>query len=273
MTDTPRKPFRPQQGRVASAAAVRRDGDEIRPSGPRPMPQPLIPENLRVHLPRGVRRAIDKQVPDSDVSRDVQRALTMAGELLEEGLGEEAVPLMAWAKAHAARVPEIREALGVAHYQAGDYRNALNELRTFRRMAASHGQDHLIADCLRGLGHPVHEVAAEVQTLLGADGVEPERQIEGVMVWSGAIRDSGDIAGARAVLRRADSDMVRRAGDEAEHRLAWLAAELAEADGDVEAARHGFGTLARLADDPWGAGPRLAALDHGDAGSRGVQDS
>ncbi len=263
MPDSPNKPFRPQRARPASAAALRRDGDEIRPSGPRPMPRPHIPDDVRVHLPRGVRRAIDNQVRDGERATDVQRALTLAGELIDEGQGEEAVPLMAWAKSHAARVPEIREALGVAHYQAGDYRDAVNELRTFRRMAASHDQDHVIADCLRGLGHPVEEVATEVEGLLAADGVHPERQVEGLLVWAGALRDAGDLPGARAVLRRADADMVRRAGDEPAQRLEWLAADLAEADGDVEAARRGFRQLAQLPEDPWGAGPRLAALTDG----------
>jgi len=263
MADTPSKPFRPQRARPASAAALRRDGDEIRPSGPRPMPRPNIPDDVRVHLPRGVRRSIDNQVKDPDRSIDVQRALTMAGELIDQGQGGEAVPLLAWAKGHAARVPELREALGVAHYQEGDYRDALNELRTFRRMAASHDQDHLIADCLRGLDHPVDEVAAEVQGLLAAEGVHPERQLEGVLVWAGAVRDAGDVAGARAVLRRVDADLVRRAGDEPGQRLEWLVAELAESDGDIEAARRGYRTLAMLPEDPWGTSARLAALADG----------
>ena len=260
MPDAPRQPFRPSSSRQASAAAVRRDGDEIRPSGPRPMPRPLIPDDTRVHLPRGVRRAIDNQVRDDERSTAVQQALTLAGQLIDEGLGEEAIPLMAWAKSHAARVPEIREALGVACYQAGDFRNALNELRTFRRMAASHDQDHLVADCLRGLGHPVEEVAAEVEGLLAAAGVHPERVVEGLLVWAGALRDTGDVAGARAVLRRADADLLRRAGDDPAQRLEWLAADLAEADGDLDDARAGFRRLAAIPEDPWDAGPRLKAL-------------
>lgn len=263
MPDAPRQPFRPSSGRQASAAAVRRDGDEIRPSGPRPVPRPAIPEDTRVRLPRGVRRAIDNQVRDEERSTAVQQALTLGGELIDEGRGEEAVPLLAWAKSHAARVPEIREALGIASYLAGDYRNALNELRTFRRMAASHDQDHVIADCMRGLGHPVEEVAAEVQELLAARGVHPDRQLEGLMVWAGAVRDAGDVPGARAVLRRADADLLRRADDEATERLEWLAADLAEADGDLEAARAGFRRLAALPEDPWEAAPRLRDLGPG----------
>ena len=263
MPEAPRQPFRPSRGRPASAAAVRRDGDEIRPSGPRPVPRPAIAEDTRVHLPRGVRRAIDNQVRDEERSTAVQQALTLGGVLIDDGEGEEAIALLAWAKSHAARVPEIREALGVAYYQAGDYRNALNELRTFRRMAASHDQDHLIADCLRGLGHPVPEVAAEVQELLSATGVQPERQLEGLMVWAGAVRDAGDVAGARAVLRRADADLLRRADDEATQRMEWLAADLAEADGDLEAARTGFARLAQVPEDPWEATARLRALAPG----------
>lgn len=260
MAPQPRQPFRPGQSGRVTAAVTRRDGDEIRPSGPRPEPRPHIPEDLDIHLPRGVRRAIERQVPDREQARDVQRALTLGGRLIDEGVGERAVELLMWVKSHAARVPEVREALGVAHYQAGDYRAALNELRTHRRMAATPDQNHLIADCLRGLGHPVSDVMAEVQPMLEADGVHPERVVEGLLVWAGAVRDAGDLSGARAVLRRAEDDLLRRAGEQPQQRLAWLAAELAAADGDVAAARRGYGELARLPEDPWDAGQRLAGL-------------
>lgn len=264
MPDRPDKPFRPgRTRRPASAAATRRDGDEIRPSGPRPQPRPHIPEDADIRLPRGLRGAIERQVPDDERSRDVQRAMTMATRLIDEGEGVEAARLLAWAKAHAARVPEIREALGVAHYQAEQWRPALNELRTYRRMSGNHGQNHLIADCLRALGQPTADVAAEVEAMLSTDGVQPERVVEGLLVWAGAMRDDGDVPGARAVLRRADGDLLRRAGAVSTQRWRWLTADLAEADGDHAVAVDQYRVLARLPEDPWGAALRLARLDAG----------
>lgn len=261
MADTPRRPFRPSRDQAPSAAVVRRDGDEIRPSGPRPVARPDLPEDLEVRLPRGLRRAIDNQVRDEERSRDVQKAMTLAAAMLDEGLGAEAVPLLAWAKSQASRVADVREALGVAHYQAGQWREAVNELRTYRRMAADQGQNHLIADSVRALGGSVEEVAAEIQPQLEAEGLHPERVVEGLLVWAGALRDAGDLPGARAVLRRADTSLLDRAGDEPRQRWTWLAADLAAADGDNATARRLWSELARLPDDPWDAGPALAQLD------------
>lgn len=255
MPDRPARPIRPLR-----STRPRQDPDEaVRPSGPVSVAKPEIPD-VDPWLPRGLRRAISQQVRDADTAKDVQRAIAAGGNLLDEGLGEEAVPLFAWAKVQASRIADIREGLGVAHYQAGDYREALNELRTYRRMEASHDQDHLIADCLRGLGRGVGEVAATVSAQLAAEGVAPDRQVEGLLVWAGAVRDAGDVAGARAVLRRGDDDLLRRAGEDARGRVVWLASDLAAEAGDVEAARAGFQELARLPDDPFEAGPRLSAL-------------
>jgi len=233
----------------------------VQPSGPARMPRPTLPPGLNVTLPRGLRRAIEAQVRDADMARDVQRAVSLAISCLDDGMAHEAIPLLAWAKSLAPRVADIREALGVAHYLAGHFQDALNELRTYRRMAASHDQDHLIADSLRGLGHPANEVAATVEEMLSADGVPADRQVEGLLVWSGALRDGGDLAGARSVLRRVDHRLLQRADDQdVNQRVTWLTAELAAADGDLATARHGYTTLAAISGDPWDARARLAEL-------------
>ncbi|MBY5164177.1 hypothetical protein [Salsipaludibacter albus] len=256
MPDRPSRPIRPLRSH-----RPRQDPDEpVRPSGPVSVARPDIPDDVDVHLPRGLRRTIGKQVRDRDTLADVERAIAYGAELLDLEEGAQAVPYYAWAKVQASRVADIREGLGVAHYQAGDFQEALKELRTYRRMAAAHDQDHLIADCLRGLGRDTAEVADTVEGMLAADGVPPDRQLEGLLVWAGAVRDDGDLPGARAVLRRADDDLRRRAGEEARGRFTWLAADLAEEAGDLDAAREGFRELARLPEDPFEAGPRLSDL-------------
>lgn len=257
MPDRPSRPIRPLRSH-----RPRQDPDEpVRPSGPVSVARPDIPDDVDVHLPRGLRRTIGKQVRDRDTLADVERAIAYGAELLDLEQGAEAVPYYAWAKVQASRVADIREGLGVAHYQAGDFQEALKELRTYRRMAAAHDQDHLIADCLRGLGRDTAEVADTVEGMLAADGVPPGRQLEGLLVWAGAVRDDGDLPGARAVLRRADDDLVRRADDDARARLEWLTADLAARSGDVEEARRLWTGLARIDDDPYDAADRLAQLD------------
>lgn len=257
MPDRPSRPIRPLRRN-----RPRQDPDaEVMPTGPTSVAKPVIPDDIDPWLPREVYRAIQLQVRDGDLADEVQRAVAAGGAMLDEGDGAAAAPLFAWAKVQASRIPDIREGLGVALYLDGNYREALNELRTYRRMAAAHDQDHVIADCLRGLGRDTSEVAAQVEQMLTADGVPPDRQVEGLLVWAGAVRDDGDVSGARAVLRRADRDLLRRCEDEARQRFTWLSADLAEADGDPDSAREGFRELARLPEDPFEAGPRLAALD------------
>lgn len=257
----PERPIRPSRPIRRLRNSVAQDPDaEVRPTGPAAVAKPVIPTDVDAWIPRGLRRAITQQVRDPDTADEVQRAIAAGGELLDAGEGAEAVALFAWAKTQASRIPDIREGLGVAHYQAGDFREALKELRTYRRMAASNDQDHLIADCLRGLGRGVDEVAETVEVLVAADGVPPDRQVEGLLVWAGALRDAGDIAGARSVLRRADDDLLRRADEEAHARFDYLVGDLAAAAGDNGAARTSFTRLARLPGDPLEAGQRLAEL-------------
>lgn len=254
----PPRPFRPRAAGTVRPSSP--DGD-MQPSGPARVPRPALPPDLKGTLPRGLRRTIQAQVPDVSTARDVQRAVSLAIDLLDDGNGQEAIPLLVWAKSLAPRVADIREALGVAHYLTGAFQDALNELRTYRRMAASHDQDHLIADCLRGLGHPVGEVAGTVKEMLASDGVPAQRQVEGLLVWAGALRDAGDLAGARSVIRRVDHGLLQRADDqEVDQRVTWLTAELAAADGDLATARDGYATLAALPGDPWDARAPLAKL-------------
>lgn len=256
MPDRPARPIRPLRRN-----RPRQDPDaEVRPTGPTSVAKPVIPDDVDPWLPREVYRAIQLQVRDRDLADEVQQAVAAGSAYLDDGDGAAAEPLFAWAKVQASRIPDIREGLGVALYLQGNYREALNELRTYRRMAAAHDQDHLVADCLRGLGRDTSEVAAQVEQMVAADGVPPDRQLEGLLVWAGAVRDDGDVPAARAVLRRADRDLLRRCDDEARHRFTWVSADLAEQDGDVEAARDGFRELARLPEDPYEVGPRLAEL-------------
>lgn len=238
----------------------------IRPKQPRPqrqesVPRPEFPPDAEVHLPKRVRNELRQGLKNQRTVDDVLLALSLGAEAIEEEVPEAALPFLRWAKSMAQRSPSIREALGVAYYLSGDFAPALNELRTYRRMAASADQNHLIADCLRALGHPVADVAEAIGEMLTSDTVDADRKVEGLLVWAGALADAGDIDAAKAVLRRADRRLLDDAGAEARERFQYLAGELALKAGDAAAARAAWTPLSKIEDDPYGLLERLEGSD------------
>ena len=58
------------------------------------------------------------------------------------------------ARARAARLAVVREACGEAAYAAGEYAEALSELRAAKRMNGATAYLPIMADCERALGRP-----------------------------------------------------------------------------------------------------------------------
>jgi hypothetical protein len=243
---TPRAtPFRPRR-------PVRPNREDI--------PKPDLPADVDVDLPRRVRTELRQSVKKAETADELMIALSVGAEAIDADEPEAALPYLLWAKSVAQRAVSIREALGVAYYLSGDFKLALSELRTYRRLSASPDQNHLIADCLRALGQPVSDVAEAAGELLQATDVEAARRVEVLLVWAGALADDGDVGAAKAVLRRADRQMLEDAGPEARERFQYMVGDLAARAGDVEAARAAWEPLARLEDDPYGLEERLAEL-------------
>lgn len=189
-------------------------------------------------------------------AQDVVRAYAAAGVALVEGELGRARELLLWAKSAAARSGAVREALGVAHYQAGDYAAAHSELLAYRRLSGRSDQNHLLADCARAAGRTdkVTEYVAEMDP-----GTVPEdRYAEALIVLAGDRVDRGDLDGARRTLERADLSP----GHVEEHhvRLWYLAADLAERTGDEAAARDYLEAISAVDPDYLDVGERLAAL-------------
>ncbi|MCB0917573.1 MAG: Replicase polyprotein 1ab [Actinobacteria bacterium] len=103
----------------------------------------------------------------------------------------------------APRVPAIREIYALAAYRAGDWRAAIREARTVRRMRGDDSWLPIIADCERGLGRPERAVA-QLSDLPGEldDAVLAEAGI----VLSGAQHDLGD---EQAALAAFDDGLLR----------------------------------------------------------------
>jgi hypothetical protein len=128
----------------------------------------------------------------------------------------------------------------VARYLAGDFATALTELQAYRRMTGRTDQNHLIADCLRGLDREIERVSEPVEAMLEDAKTPVDRQDEGVIVWAGALADDGQLPAARALVRRR---LQHRPASTTEAvlasrlRLLVFAADLAHRDGDDAAAR------------------------------------
>lgn len=123
----------------------------------------------------------------------VAKHLVMAGRYLLDD------PDLALEHAQAAgrrggRIAAVREATGVAAYEAGDYTLALKELRTFRRMTGAEIHLPLMVDCERALGRL--DKAVELATSEAASTLESSEQVELAIVLAGMRRDQGDAQGA-----------------------------------------------------------------------------
>lgn len=105
------------------------------------------------------------------------------------------------AKDRAGRVSVAREMNGIAAYRAGEWKEALAELRAARRISGGPGLLAVMADCERGLGRP--EKAVELWRSDDAKELAPEDAIELAIVAAGARLDMGQADSAVVTIQRA----------------------------------------------------------------------
>jgi tetratricopeptide (TPR) repeat protein len=205
---------------------------------------PPIPEDADPNLlDRGVRaelRSLSKLNADA-----VGRYLVAAGQSIDID-PRRALLLARAARARAARVAAVREAVGVAAYQAEEWAEALTELRTARRISGDPRNLPLIADCERALGRP--EQAARVLSDPDVRRLDGETRVELLIVVAGARRDVGQLDAALSVLARGSLDKDRPGPGAA--RLWYAYADALEAAGRTEEAATWF--AASAARDPEG---------------------
>lgn len=137
----------------------------------------------------------------------VGRHMVMAAVLMEED------PQLALAHARAAkdragRVGVVRETCGIAAYHAGEWKEALAELRAARRMSGGPGLLAVMADCERGLGRP--EKALEFIRTEDAAGLDEAGRVELAIVAAGARQDLGHHDAAVAELQRVLFEPTRK---------------------------------------------------------------
>jgi tetratricopeptide (TPR) repeat protein len=165
----------------------------------------------------------------------VARHLVAAGELLEED-PEAALTHARAARARSGRISAVREAVGIAAYQCGDWAQALAELRAARRMGSKSELLPMIADCERGVGRPERAIelgrSPEAAQLTGDDADELR------IVLAGARADLGQLEQALAILSTPPLDPAR-VGETAA-RLAYAYADTLVALGRTDEALQGF---------------------------------
>lgn len=222
-------------------------------------PRPDLPVDEEPQLPKGVRREIERIIGKNRRADHIALALSVGAAAIDEDRLDVGLPMLAWAKHEAPRVAAVREAYGVALYLDEQYPTALSELQAYKRISGKVDQNHLIADCLRALDRGVERVVDAAAELVAADDAPEDRRAEAAIVWASALADGGDVGAGRAVLRKY---LGRIGTGMAEHvlRVRYVAAELAERDGDRAEARQQLSTVQAADSDFLDVDERLAAL-------------
>ncbi|AJW38872.1 TPR-repeat-containing protein [Rhodococcus sp. B7740] len=194
---------------------------------PRP-DEPDLPDEVEAgQLEPAVRR--DLLSLDKNNATAVARHLVMTSRLLDDD------PQLALLHARAARqragrIAVVRETAGIAAYHAGEWAEALSELRAARRMAGGPGLIAVMADCERGLGRP--ERAIELGRSDEARELTGEEASELRIVVAGARMDLNQYDQAVVTLQTSDLDASR--SGTAAARLFYVYADALVAAGRVD---------------------------------------
>jgi tetratricopeptide (TPR) repeat protein len=194
------------RGRPAGPRPDRRERDEARTADQQRYDGPPIPESVTGReLDKSIAAQL-KSLPEKLALR-VARHLVAAGELLESDPATAYQHTLA-ARGRAGRLAVVREAVGEAAYAAGEYAEALQELRAARRMNGSPAYVAIMADCERALGKP--DRALTMLRDAPRDKFSIDQQAELVIVEAGARRDRGELEAALRTLEQAPIESKAR---------------------------------------------------------------
>lgn len=218
------------------------------------MPAPPLSDDIAASdLDAEVRR--DLRGLQKETAEVVARHLVAAGSVVDDD-PELALSHARYARTRASRIAVVREAAGIAAYHAGEWSEALGELRAARRMGGGPGHVAVMADIERALGRP--ERALELARGPELADLPPVDRIELAIVAAGARRDLGELDAAivglqipaldpalrdpwSARLFYAYADNLLAAGRESDALQWFVHAHDADTDGETDAA-------ARIAD-------------------------
>ena len=205
-SEGPQRPKRPPRSQTSTSGRGRaRRAQPRSESTDDDRDAPVIPAEIEAkQLAPEIRRelsTLDRHTADA-----VARHLVAAGELIDED-PEAALNHARAARARSGRIAAVREAVGIAAYQCGDWSQALAELRAARRMGSKSPLLPLIADCERGLGRP--ERALELARGPEAAKLTGNEADELRIVTAGARADLGQLEQALTVLSNPQPDPTR----------------------------------------------------------------
>lgn len=196
--------------------------------------EPDIPADVSAKdLDRSVLQDLRSLAKDN--ADTVARHMVMAATLMADD-PKQALRHARAAKERAGRVSVVRETAGIAAYQAGEWREALSELRAARRISGGPGLIAAMADCERGLGRP--DKALEIGRDADIDRLNEDQRIELAIVLAGAHLDQDDALAAVAELERENLE-PNRTGVGAS-RLFYAYADALLAAGRTEDAKEWF---------------------------------
>jgi len=246
------------QSRADDSAPAERDvhrGVPTRGSRPRnDTDGPELPDDIQFSdLDPEARRELRSLA--KSVAELVGRHLVAAGQLIDED-PEQALVHARFARSRAARVAIVREAAGITAYHAGEWAEALGELRAVRRMTGDSSHLPVMVDCERALGRP--ERALDLAAEAGKD-LPRDIAIELRIVAAGARRDMGQVDAAVVALQGPDLDPAKR--DPWSARLFYAYADNLEAAGRTDEAIRWFLNAAEAdLDEETDAGERAIEL-------------
>ena len=227
-----------------------RSEDQAKYDGP-----PLDPEITGKELDRNIAQQL-RGLPEKLAAR-VARHLVAAGQLIEEDPRTAYEHTLA-ARARAARIAVVREACGEAAYHAGEFAEALSELRAAKRMNGSPEYLAVRADCERALGRP--EKALALTRNPAVREFPDALKAEVTIVEAGARRDLGELDAALRTLEHAPLRSQSRADWVARLRYAYADTLLAAGRGE-EAVEWFHRTVAVDGNQVTDAQERLAELE------------
>jgi tetratricopeptide (TPR) repeat protein len=184
---------RPRRDDRPPRQSVDRSREQARYDGP-----PLDESITGKELDRSVTQQL-RGLPEKLAAR-VARHLAAAGMLIDED-PQTAYQHTLAARARAARIAVVREACGEAAYAAGEFAEALSELRAAKRMNGSQEYLAVMADCERALGRPDRALALARNPAVA--NLPPAQKAEMTIVEAGARRDLGEFDAALRTLENA----------------------------------------------------------------------
>lgn len=234
----------------------RRTGDRARTAEQARYDGPPLDESISAtDLDRNIRQQL-RGLPEKLAAR-VARHLVAAGQLIDTDPRTAYEHTLA-ARARAARVAVVREACGEAAYAAGEYAEALSELRAAKRINGAVDYLPVMADCERALGRP--EKALDLAKSPAVADLPPALQAEMTIVEAGARRDLGEVDAAVRTLENAPLRSRSRADWVVRLRYAYADALLAAGRRD-EAIQWFHRTVGMDSDGITDAAERLAELE------------